>query len=59
VNVATYIPAPALCQGADEDVIVEIGEIVFPDFVLRNKHNGRIEESSKNRVEESGSGLDR
>jgi len=31
-----YIPAPALCQGADEDLIIEMGAIIFPDFVQRN-----------------------
>jgi hypothetical protein len=35
--VVAYFPAPALCQGSDEDVIIEIGEIVFPDFVQRNQ----------------------
>jgi len=37
VNRVAYFPAPALCQGADEDIIIEIGEIVFPDFVQRNQ----------------------
>src|SRR5436309_1452976 len=32
-----YFPAPALCQGADEDLIIEIGKIVFPDFVQRTQ----------------------
>ncbi len=31
-----YIPAPALCQGADEDLIIEMGAIIFPGFVERN-----------------------
>lgn len=31
-----YIPAPALCQGADEDLIIEMGAIIFPGFVQRN-----------------------
>jgi hypothetical protein len=43
VNVVAYIPAPALCQGADEDVILEISEIVFPDFVHRNKHKNGLQ----------------
>jgi hypothetical protein len=33
---AANIPAPALCQGADEDLIIEIGAIIFPEFVQRN-----------------------
>ena len=28
-----YIPAPALCQGADEDLIIEMGAVIFPGFV--------------------------
>lgn len=43
MNVVAYIPAPALCQGADEDVILEISEIVFPDFVHRNKHKNGLQ----------------
>ncbi|MBI5197151.1 MAG: hypothetical protein HZA19_00930 [Nitrospirae bacterium] len=31
-----YIPAPALCQGADEALIIEMGAIIFPGFVERN-----------------------
>ena len=31
-----YIPAPALCQGGDEDLIIEMGAIIFPGFVQRN-----------------------
>jgi hypothetical protein len=31
-----YIPAPALCQGADEDLIIEMGAIICPGFVQRN-----------------------
>jgi hypothetical protein len=31
-----YIPAPALCQGADEDLLIEMGAIIFPGFVHRN-----------------------
>lgn len=31
-----YIPAPALCQGADEDLIVEMGAVIFPGFVERD-----------------------
>lgn len=30
-----YFPAPALCQGADEDILIELGAIILPDFVLR------------------------
>ena len=30
-----YFPAPALCQGADEDLLIEIGATIFPDFVQR------------------------
>lgn len=28
-------PAPALCQGGDEDLLVAIGEVVYPGFVKR------------------------
>jgi hypothetical protein len=28
-------PAPALCQGGDEDLLVAIGDIVYPGFVRR------------------------
>lgn len=28
-------PAPALCQGADEDLLIEIGAAVFPDCIKR------------------------
>jgi hypothetical protein len=28
-------PAPALCQGGDEDLLIAIGEIVYPGFVRR------------------------
>ena len=28
-------PAPALCQGGDEDLLVAIGDIVYPGFVKR------------------------
>lgn len=31
-----YIPAPALCQGADEDLIIEMGAVIFPGFAERN-----------------------
>ncbi|MFM9882958.1 MAG: hypothetical protein ACKVQT_08020 [Burkholderiales bacterium] len=31
-----YIQAPTLQQGSDEDLIIEMGAIVFPDFVQRN-----------------------
>ena len=27
--------APALCKGADEDIIIEIAAIILPDFVQR------------------------
>jgi hypothetical protein len=30
-----YIPAPELCQGIDEDLILELGAIIFPGFVER------------------------
>jgi hypothetical protein len=30
-----HIPAPALCQGADEDLLIEMGAIIFPGFVQR------------------------
>lgn len=34
-------PAPALCQGSDEDVLLQVGEVVFPGFVKRpEKGNG-------------------
>jgi hypothetical protein len=34
-------PAPALCQGGDEDLLVAIGDIVYPGFVRRpSKENG-------------------
>ena len=28
-------PAPALCQMADEDLVIEIGAVVFPDCIKR------------------------
>ena len=31
-----YIPAPALCQGSDEELIIEIGAVIFPGFVQRD-----------------------
>ncbi len=31
-----YFPAPALCQGADENLIIEMGAIIFPGFVQQN-----------------------
>jgi hypothetical protein len=34
---AAYFPAPELCQGADEDIIIEIAAIILPDFVQRNR----------------------
>lgn len=34
-NMVAYFPAPALCQGADEDLMIEMGAIIFPDFVQR------------------------
>lgn len=34
-------PAPALCQGGDEDLLVAIGDIVYPSFVRRpSNENG-------------------
>jgi hypothetical protein len=33
---AAYIQAPVLCQGADEDLIIEMGAVIFPDFIERN-----------------------
>lgn len=30
-----YIPAPTLCQGADEDLMIQMGTIIFPGFVQR------------------------
>jgi hypothetical protein len=43
LNTVAYFPPPALCQGAGEDVVLEIGAIVFPDFVQRNqKANGLL-----------------
>lgn len=30
-----YIPAPALCQGADEDLMVEMGSVIYPGFIDR------------------------
>ena len=36
-----YFPAPNLCQGADEDLIIEMGEIIFPHFVHgQSRRNG-------------------
>jgi len=32
-----YLPAPELCQGADEDIISQIAGIIFPDFIERNQ----------------------
>jgi hypothetical protein len=29
-------PAPALCQGGDEDLLVALAEIVYPGFVRRS-----------------------
>jgi hypothetical protein len=34
--VVTHIPAPELCQGADEDLLIEMGATVFPEFIQRN-----------------------
>lgn len=28
-------PAPALCQLADEDLLIEMGDIIYPQFILR------------------------
>ena len=36
LNRVAYFPAPALCQGADEDLIIKIGAIISPGFVQRN-----------------------
>ena len=33
-----YIPAPALCQGADEDLIIEMGVTIFPGFIQKNSN---------------------
>ncbi|NMI00160.1 hypothetical protein [Pseudonocardia acidicola] len=30
-------PAPALCQGADEDLLIEIGGVVFPGCIKRSQ----------------------
>lgn len=30
-----HIPAPALCQGADEDLMLEMGGVIYPGFVDR------------------------
>jgi len=30
-----YFPAPALCQGADEDLLIGMGATIFPNFVQR------------------------
>lgn len=30
-----HIPAPALCQGADEDLMIEMGGVIYPGFVDR------------------------
>jgi hypothetical protein len=34
-NMVAYFPAPALCQGADEDLLIEMGATIFPDFIQR------------------------
>lgn len=31
-----YFPAPTLCQGSDENLIIEMGGVIFPGFVQRN-----------------------
>jgi hypothetical protein len=33
----TSYPAPELCQGADEDLLITIGDIIFPGFVKRRE----------------------
>lgn len=35
---AALIPAPALCQGADEDLIIKLGAIIFPEFIKKNSN---------------------
>jgi len=37
-----YIPAPELCQGADENLLIQMGAIIFPDFVDRNPHGNGL-----------------
>ena len=34
-SMVAYFRAPALCQGADEDLLIEMGATIFPDFVQR------------------------
>jgi len=34
---SAIFPAPELCQGPDENLIISIGAIVFPSFVQRNR----------------------
>jgi hypothetical protein len=36
-NMLAYFPAPPLCQFVDEDLMLEMGAIVFPDFVQRHR----------------------
>ncbi|MGZ8646070.1 MAG: hypothetical protein ACXWX3_07255 [Actinomycetota bacterium] len=35
-------PAPALCQGGDEDFLVAIGGIVYPGFVRRPENENGL-----------------
>jgi hypothetical protein len=35
-------PSPALCQGGDEDLLVQIGGIVYPDFVRRSPNENGL-----------------
>lgn len=37
-----YIPAPVLCQGADQDLAIQMGASIFPDFVQRDEENGGL-----------------
>lgn len=37
-----YVPAPALRQGADEEVILEIGSILLPDCVQRDSDSNGL-----------------
>jgi hypothetical protein len=49
-----YIQAPALCQGADEDLLVEMGAVIFPDFIERNPgENGLRLRLKGNSIDES------
>ena len=35
MNKSLYVRAPVLCQGADEDILIEMGAIIFSGFVDR------------------------